>query len=102
MKTFILARPKAVAFKFGGVEHSEEIASIAVSALVGDPDEVELAARQALARTGTHEDGSPIDLAELDTLDVSSGLRDAYLSALRRARQKVGEEFSTLAERPTR
>lgn len=86
MRKFILNRPKAVFFKHDGVEHSEKIASIVAGPLTGDPDDVELAARLSLVRSAAHEDGTEITLAELDGLDVSGGLRDAYQQALSRAR----------------
>lgn len=91
MITFILNRAPAVTFKINGVEHSERIGRIDVGTIIGDPDEVEQAARQSVVKSGTHSDGSPVDAVDLEGLDVSSAIRAAYAAARERARQKAEE-----------
>lgn len=66
MLKFILTRPKSVFFKRNGVEHADKIATIGVLPLSGDPDEVELAARESLVRSATYEDGRSIAIQDLE------------------------------------
>ena len=91
MKNFTLLRPKAVSFKINGVSHSEWIETLVVGPLTGEPDEVEIAARRSLVRGGSHPGGEKITLPELEGLDVSGAIRDAYRAALARARELLAE-----------
>ena len=97
MLRFVLRRPVAVNYKINGVEGSEFIATIDVGPLFGEPDEIELAARLSLVRSGTHQAGTAITIAELGGYDVSSGLREAYRVAHGKARAvlSLSEEGAT-------
>jgi hypothetical protein len=86
MHRFILIRPKTISCKRNGIVRDELIEELHVQPLVGDADDVERAARTALVNGGTHPDGRAISAGELDQLDVSGAIRDAYRDALNRAR----------------
>ena len=91
MVSYKLIRPKNVYFKRGDREHSETIATLTVGSLASEPDDVELGARAALLNTAVHaDDGRAIQEAEMEGLDVSGALRDAYRQALSRARLVIG------------
>jgi len=87
---FCLERARTAYFKIGEREHTELIITITAEPLIGEPDEVEIAARQSLVTSATAEDGSPIELSDLDGLDVSGGIRAAYSRALGNARRRLG------------
>jgi hypothetical protein len=86
MPTFKLKKPPTVVYKDGAIDREEQIAEISAGPLVGEPDAVELAARDSLLKTAVSEDGGKLSAADVEGLDISGGIRIAFREALERAR----------------
>lgn len=96
-RTFKLDRGISVSLKMYAIETEQVIDTIICRPLEGEPDKVEMEARRSLLKRATGEGGARLSPADLDGLDVSGGLRDAYSHALAGARRGLPSLESELA-----